>query len=69
MSRFLRAALTTVMGLAVAAPPAVAPTTAVAKPSDGEPTPAACRALGFTVSDPQRTYGYGGVAPAVGMPA
>lgn len=47
MSRIIRMAALSVLSLSFAAPPVALPTVALAKPLDGEPTPAACRPLGF----------------------
>ena len=47
MSRTIRIAALSVLSLSFAAPPVAMPSVALAKPLDGEPTPAACRPLGF----------------------
>ncbi|WP_313447241.1 hypothetical protein, partial [Brevundimonas sp.] len=47
MPRVIRIAALSVLSLSFAAPPVAVPTVALAKPLDGEPTPAACRPLGF----------------------
>jgi len=47
MSRLARIAALSVLSLSVAAPPMALPSVALAKPLDGEPTPAACGPLGF----------------------
>ncbi|KQR61077.1 von Willebrand factor type A domain-containing protein [Brevundimonas sp. Leaf168] len=47
MSRIIRMAALSVLSLSFAAPPVAVPSVALAKPLDGEPTPAACRPLGF----------------------
>jgi Ca-activated chloride channel homolog len=47
MSRIIRMAALSVLSLSFATPPVAVPSVALAKPLDGEPTPAACRPLGF----------------------
>ncbi|WP_312599234.1 von Willebrand factor type A domain-containing protein [Brevundimonas sp.] len=49
MSRLVRIAALSVLSLSVAAPPAALPSVALAKPLDGEATPAACLPLGFSL--------------------
>lgn len=47
MSHISRAALAVLIGLSFVAPPVALPSVALAKPMDGEATPAACGPLGF----------------------
>ncbi|WP_426020018.1 vWA domain-containing protein [Brevundimonas sp. DWR2-3-1b1] len=47
MSRLARIAALSVLSLSIAAPPMALPSIALAKPMDGEATPAACGPLGF----------------------
>jgi Ca-activated chloride channel family protein len=47
MSHISRAALAALIGLSFVAPPVALPSVALAKPMDGEATPAACGPLGF----------------------
>ncbi|WP_426022135.1 vWA domain-containing protein [Brevundimonas sp. PWP3-1b1] len=47
MSHISRAALAALIGLSFVAPPVTLPSVALAKPMDGEATPAACGPLGF----------------------
>ena len=53
MSRVIRIAALSVLSLSFAAPPVAVPSVALAKPLDGEPTPAACRPLGFELGSPE----------------
>ena len=50
MSRFARIAALSLLSLSIAAPPVAVPTVVLAKPLDGEATPAACRPLGFELA-------------------
>ena len=50
MSRLPRIAALSLLGVSLAAPPAALPTGALAQPTDGEATPAACRPLGFELA-------------------
>ena len=70
MSRLIRAAAAALLGLSVAAPPAALPSPATAKPLDGPPTPAACRALGFTIPERPESIAVSGMArsPSFGPP-
>ena len=53
MSRIIRIAALSVLSLSFAAPPVAVPSVALAKPLDGEPTPAACRPFGFELGSPE----------------
>ncbi len=53
MSRIIRMAALSVLSLSFAAPSVAVPSVALAKPLDGEPTPAACRPFGFLLEEPQ----------------
>lgn len=53
MSRLVRTAAAALLGAAVAAPPAAAPSIALAAPQDGQATSAACAPLGFQIQNPQ----------------
>ena len=53
MSRSIRAAVATLLGAALAAPPVAIPQVALAEPvRDGVATPAACAPLGFQLDEP-----------------
>ncbi|VXB03376.1 von Willebrand factor type A domain-containing protein [Brevundimonas sp. G8] len=52
MSRVIRIAALSLLSVSIAAPPAALPSIAMAKPLDGEATPAACGPLGFDLGQP-----------------
>ena len=52
MSRVIRIAALSLLSVSFAAPPVALPSVALAKPLDGEATPAACGPLGFDLGQP-----------------